>query len=475
MYYGTDTHAQGLLIGCTLALVLPPASLALRRSRLWEVGLDVGGVIGLGALAFLMVTLTDFGTATYRGGFLLVAVAAALVVLAAASPATALGWVLARQPLRWVGTRSYAIYLWHWPIDQWLRPHIDVGLGGVPLFVLQCGLTCVAAELSYRFVEQPVRNGRAQAWVRDRFQRSRSREPWIIIPGLVVLLLAVDVLHAKPPRVSGILAQGSTAASHVKLSAAPKPPKASPPTTAAGAKPPAAEDPPATTVPHPSTTAPGSKPPGAAPPASTPPATAPAPVPLAADEPVLAIGDSVMLAATPGLQARFGPEITIDAAISRHVQDGITRLAEYKESGQLVKYKTLVIGLGTNGPMTTDMFNQIVALAAGVPHVIFINTFDTRSWEAPTNQVLAAGVAANPAVKLVDWSSAAAANRPLLYADDIHPDPTGALLYAGLLVNTLDPTAGAAAASPSTTAPATSPSAAAATPTTGPSALAPRR
>lgn len=474
VYYGTDTHAQGLLIGCTLALVIPPALLAARRSRPWRIGLDVGGAAGLAALAFLMVTLTDFGTTTYRGGFLLVDVAAAAVVLAAASPVTSVGWVLGQQPLRWVGTRSYAIYLWHWPIDQWLRPHIDVGFGGVGLFVLQAALTAAAAELSYRFVEQPVRTGQAQAWVKERFQQSRSREPWIVVPGLVVLLLTADVLHAKPPQVTGILAQGSTAASHVKLSAGGEgggqgggvgsgnSMGSGGSGGSGGARTPS---PPASSAaPRPASSGPADAQRGLAPSpaASSPPTTAPAPAPapapalLAADEPVLAIGDSVMLAASPALQARFGPEITVDATVGRHVQDGITRLAQYKSSGLLARYKTLVIGLGTNGPMTTAMFNQLVALATGVPNVVFVNTFDTRSWETPTNQVLAAGVAANPAVKLANWSAAAAANEPLLYADHIHPDPQGAVLYTNLVVEALNPPPAAPAASgPAGVAPAT--------------------
>ncbi|MGI8752143.1 MAG: acyltransferase family protein, partial [Acidimicrobiales bacterium] len=98
VYFGTDTHAQGLLIGCTLALVLPHARLALLRSRFSQVWFNLLGAAGMAALGWLVFSLNDYESATYRGGFLLVDLAAAALVIAAASPAPLWSSTLAHQP-----------------------------------------------------------------------------------------------------------------------------------------------------------------------------------------------------------------------------------------------------------------------------------------------------------------------------------------------------------------------------------------
>ena len=165
-------------------------------------------------------------------------------------------------------------------------------------------------------------------------------------------------------------------------------------------------------------------------------------------EPVLAIGDSVLLGCSGALQDRFGTQITVDAAVDRHVGQGIDRLRAYQESGRLSGYKTLVIGLGTNGPMTAPMFDQIMTLAAGIPNIVFITTYDDRSWVSSTNSVVAEGVATHPGTKLVDWYSVANSDPSLLGPDGIHPRLAGIEAYANLLLTTLDPPTAPAANAP---------------------------
>ncbi|MDQ2727707.1 MAG: acyltransferase [Actinomycetota bacterium] len=413
VYFGTDTHAQGLLIGCTLALALPYARLALLRSRSWQIGFNILGAVGVGALGWLVFNLNDYQSATYRGGFLLVDLAAVALVIAATSPASLWSSALARQPMRWVGTRSYAIYLWHWPVQQLMRARTDMPFGGFGLFVVQVALILTAAELSYRLVEEPIRSGRARVWLAARYERSRWREAWIVGPGVFLIVLTMVTMNAPAPKPTGLLAQGSTAASRLKLTS-----KVSSPTS----------------------------------PRSVPPAPPGPPLPLSDYEPVLAIGDSVMLGCSGALQNRFGAQLTVDAAVDRHVDQGIDRLRAYKGSGRLPHYRTLVIGLGTNGPMTTAMFDQIAALAAGIPNIIFITTYDDRSWVSSTNSVLTQGVASHPGTKLFDWYSVANSNPSLLGPDDIHPRLAGIETYANLLLATLDPPTAPVAKSPATQA-----------------------
>src|SRR4029453_167217 len=102
----------------------------------------------------------------YQGGFVAVATLTALLIAALVHPAAALSTLmLGSPPLRWLGTRSYAIYLWHWPIFMITRPELDLALAGWPLLALRLGATAALAELSYRLIEMPVRAGAlGRAW-----------------------------------------------------------------------------------------------------------------------------------------------------------------------------------------------------------------------------------------------------------------------------------------------------------------------
>ena len=114
----------------------------MRSPRLWtsrRVGrlVDLLGVAGLAGLACLFVAADAFEPFLYRGGLALVAVATVAVIAAAVHPRSRLGPLLDSGPMRWIGTRSYGIYLWHWPIFALTRPGIDVALDPLPLLV--CG------------------------------------------------------------------------------------------------------------------------------------------------------------------------------------------------------------------------------------------------------------------------------------------------------------------------------------------------
>ena len=95
----------------------------------------------------------------YEGGFALVGLATAALIVAATHERSPLARALGLPVLRWIGVRSYGIYLWHWPVMALTRPGIDVPLDGWALFGMQVAITIVLAELSYRFVEAPIRGG----------------------------------------------------------------------------------------------------------------------------------------------------------------------------------------------------------------------------------------------------------------------------------------------------------------------------
>lgn len=162
VYYGTDTRAAGLLLGAALALVWLPGSLPLPTSGRAGLACDALGLAGLGGLLAAYTRLFESHPLLYKGGFQLVALATLAVIVGATHPRARLvpallGWA----PLRWLGVRSYGIYLWHWPVFAVLRPGLELPLSGPAATAAQIGVVIALAALSYRFVEAPARRGLA--------------------------------------------------------------------------------------------------------------------------------------------------------------------------------------------------------------------------------------------------------------------------------------------------------------------------
>src|SRR3712207_6745215 len=208
VYEGTDTRAFGLLLGAALAMVWPSrrlhAGLALPRDRLL---LDGVGAVGLVVIALLIWRTNEYSAFIYRGGIVLLSVATVLVVAAVAHPASRLGPALGWKPLRWLGVRSYGIYLWHFPIIVLTTPSLNRGIN-LPLAVLQVGATIAVVALSWRFVEEPIRHdalGRLWAQARSGGWR-RGAVP---IRSLVASMGALSVLVLASASLAGAIGTGA--------------------------------------------------------------------------------------------------------------------------------------------------------------------------------------------------------------------------------------------------------------------------
>jgi peptidoglycan/LPS O-acetylase OafA/YrhL len=196
IYYGSDTHCQGLLLGSALGLLVPPGRLSARVSAPGRRCLDAAGLVALAGIVTMMATVGQ-GSFTWRGGLVLVVVLSGVATVVAAHPASRMSRGLALRPLRWLGTRSYSVYLWHWPILDLTRGHRH---GGVPLAAVQLVLIAVASELSYRLVETPWRTGRAQRRLRAWLEHSpRHRRTTLAGVGVVVVVIVALLASATTP------------------------------------------------------------------------------------------------------------------------------------------------------------------------------------------------------------------------------------------------------------------------------------
>ena len=201
-YFGTDTHAQSLLVGAALAFLLQWRPIATRATAAaWR----VAGVGGLAVGVVLLIVADDQARWMYHGGFLLAAVA--WVAVTAACLRAVGGPVertFATQPLVGLGRISYGVYLWHWPVIVALTP-TRTGISGVPLRLLWVVVTLGLSLASWFLVERPIRYGR---W------RQRSWwQPLRLVPAgavAVVGLLLLSTAGAVAPPSQAAVASGNT-------------------------------------------------------------------------------------------------------------------------------------------------------------------------------------------------------------------------------------------------------------------------
>ncbi len=158
--------------------------------------------------------------------------------------------------------------------------------------------------------------------------------------------------------------------------------------------------------------------------------------PLASYGQITAVGDSIMIDIQPDLEADV-PGIQVDGMVSRQFEDGIAVVQGYRAAGTLGN--ALVVELGTNGTITDSDFDAMMQAAGPVKRVVFVNVCVDRSWEAPDNAVLAAGVARYPGVAvLADWYSLANPNPSWFTPDGVHLEPAGQAALATLITQTLE-------------------------------------
>jgi len=165
-------------------------------------------------------------------------------------------------------------------------------------------------------------------------------------------------------------------------------------------------------------------------PTSSPPLPAPGPGFKAGQ--VTAVGDSVMIDYETPLQQDI-PGINVQAAVSEQWSAGEQQLDQLKSQGQLGA--VVIVGLSTNGPISSSDFDAMMGILSGASRVVFVTVHVDRPWQDPNNAVLAAGVSQFPHAVLADWNGLASQNPGWLYSDGTHLpiDGPGAQALAGLV------------------------------------------
>ncbi len=413
VYYGTDTHVMGLMLGAALAFVWS-SSWRTRYASVWlAVRRPVLGV-ALVTLAALLWLLREDSPLTYRGGLVLGCVATVVLVAALLPVRAATGasspsdphtessdssepesrWrtLMSAEPVTWIGRRSYGIYLWHWPVIVIIGQEMRTEPGTFQYVVsaIWCVIVTIAlADLSYRFAEAPIRVwgfrdcGR-MVWSAVRFDTS-----WVprVAVGAAVALVVTSLV---------VVATAPTRSDTEQLIA----------DNAAG--------------------------PAAAPAPAPAASAAPAPAGPAQDwsmpagDQIDVFGDS-LIATTRGAIDYYFPGVRQDAKSNRRWSDG---LAAVTARGVDTR-RAVVLAFGTNAGVTEATVVQTLDALGPDRMVVLVNLYDPHStFIDESNATLGRVASTRPNVIVADWNTAIRANLGLLQADKVHPGIPGAHLFA---------------------------------------------
>ncbi|WP_067849066.1 acyltransferase family protein [Alicyclobacillus mali (ex Roth et al. 2021)] len=431
VYDGTDTRAFGLLIGAMLAFVWPSSAfnrpLAPRRRLL----LDLVGLLSLLSILWMIWQTNEYEPFLYRGGLVILSIATAGLVACLAHPSTLLGRAFGSQPWRWIGVRSYGIYLWHFPIIALTTPLIDANDFSLIRAAWQVALAVVIAALSWRIVEEPIRRlgkrRRAESSaVRDvyRTRRVRSGRRRMmygtgVVAGIAILFCAgmtaypvvasLGKVHAKPVTAAGSSQTPSARDAHAAPGGG---------ETRNGSP----------TGPHPTQ--------ASATPRTGAVRTIADPKPKkASGVGVTAIGDSVMIDVEADLE-KLLPGIVCDGQVGRQMYQAPQVVQALKAKGELGHI--VILELGTNGPFSKQQLVSLLQSLGPVQKIILVNTRVPRPWQNAVNQTLAQVAASYPHVVLVNWYQASAGHPEYFWPDGVHLNPTGAMVYAKLVAQAVE-------------------------------------
>ena len=428
LYLGTFSRAGGLMMGAAFAMVWRPMALMRGRVRDKARQLDLLALVGLASLGLLVwkLTLSGDGHSTgirfnpwlFRGGFFLTGLATLMVIAAVTHQRAMMGRLLGNRVFSYIGTRSYGMYLYHWPIYEIIRSQ-----AGVPMTTTQwlvaMAITLPITEASFRYIETPIRQGRLGEWLRgDRrprtasaYKRRQRVAGFGIVSAALVGFAGVSIAMADNQCVGQVECDSQAGRSVVVNVAATDAPPTVQPTIASSVAPIVA---PGQTVPPP------------------PPSTAP-PTTVLQDIPILALGESVMLGAAQVLEARG---IRTIAEVSKGPDWELEQLNIAK-----TKYNIklgVVIQLGTNGTVTREQYDAILKELTGVPRVVMLTVRAARPWIEGNNAIIRALPDSYPNVVVLDWEARAAEIADHLSNDGIHlSDDKAKTFYRDIVLQAL--------------------------------------
>jgi peptidoglycan/LPS O-acetylase OafA/YrhL len=379
IYFGTDTHSLGLFLGSALAVSWIPQNLSADIEKRAQDVIDGIGVVGLLGLISTFLFIEESNASLYRVAFPLAGIFGCLVIISLVHPASRFAPLISTAPFRWVGQRSYGIYIWHWVIFQVTRPSVDLSGQTWALYLARVLLVLALADISLRWVEIPFRQGLVQDWFRGMKYRSAKvqlRQKISVISSIIVVLaitssISVQAIN-KSDEIAKQVLQQSTQEQQTQ------------------------DD-------------------------------------LGSTTGLWVTGDSVILGIRSKLEAKEHISL-INARVGRQAPE---LLAVMRVDQDSVPSSPVVFNLGNNNALSEATVVEIFEIVKNQPQVIVVNTAVPRSWKDSNNAIISRVASRYANVKVVDWGRISNGRPELFAPDGVHLSPTGSDVYVDLVVSEL--------------------------------------
>ena len=379
IYFGTDTHSLGLFLGSALAVSWIPQNLSANITKRAQDVIDGIGVVGLLGLISTFLFIDESNPSLYQIAFPLAAIFGCLVIISLVHPASRFAPIISSAPFRWIGQRSYGIYIWHWVIFQVTRPSVDLSGETWALYLARVLLVLALADISLRWVEIPFRQGQVQTWFRGmkyRSSKERVRQQLSVLVSIIAVLavttsISVSAIN-KSNQISQVVNEELTDQEE-------------------------------------------------------------SPVDLGSTTGLWVTGDSVIL----GIRSKLENKEHISLVNARVGRQAPELLAVMRVDQSSVPSSPVIFNLGNNNALSEQTVVEIFEVIKNQPQIIVVNTAVPRPWRDSNNAIISK-VASNYAnVKLVDWDRISK-DRPELFAPDgVHLSPMGSDVYVDLVLSVL--------------------------------------
>ncbi|MFD1358954.1 acyltransferase family protein [Fictibacillus halophilus] len=413
VYYGTDTRIFSLLLGASLAVIWPSRKLSTNLPSEIRWKLDFVGLFALGFIFYMFWSTDQYQDFLYQGGMVAMSVASLLVVAVIVHPSSKLNTVLSFKPLRWIGVRSYGIYLWHFPVIVLSSPQWGADAPSLVRTSLQLFLILTFASLSWTFIENPIRKGALTRFCRvvkcGEWRREKSFiGRFVTTASILCVFLAISTIGLTTTSVA-------LSKDNVINAIQEKVGKEEPPTENKINEP---DIKPKTPKTEPKKEEPKETPLIEAPPAWT-------------NKSVTVIGDSVMIDVTPHLEEAF-ENVEVDAKIGRQFREAEDIVQQKKNNGSLGEI--VVIELGANGPLSEEKLAELIEDIGTNRDIYMITTRVPKPWQNEINDTMKEVARIYKNVKVVDWFSFSESHHEYIGKDGVHLTLTGAEAYAKYLI-----------------------------------------
>ena len=437
IYYGSDTRFFSLGLGAMLAFIWPSWRLKENINASDRRLLDMVGAVALiGMLWLAMSPLSNPVKAfAYRGGIFLFSLLTTIFVAIIAHPGSHWNKWMTNRVFSWVGSRSYGIYLYQFPVMIFFEDKVKNIADHVVLYrVIEVIIILALAELAYRYVEKPL--GKI-TWVKTKVYFTKvfntQKSNWFE-KGTAFLIIIIFILGSaamiKSNSVKAVNPNNSPLARQIKANRGQqlrdnkklikeakknKSKEVSKKELLVKAQ--------ANAKKHPVNKEFEKY------------DISQIDLQLAQNVKVTAVGDSVMAGSSQNLK-QLMPEAIIDAAVSRQLEPTLSIFSQYKDQDAL--NQNVLVGLGTNGPFTDKDVDQLMKIIGTKRKVFWVNTYvPSREWQGSVNKAIKDAAKKYHNIIVIDWYDLASKHPNWFYGDGTHPNPTGSKYYSAFITKTI--------------------------------------